>query len=128
MSIGILCSATICTLFHRDYSCSPLTNKEVIMAIPYAKPLQLPISSATTDGQVSSQMQPTISPPQAALHAAARDNHPQTAKDLIEKGAKIDKKTIIRALVGESQDVLDVLIEHGWDINVSLGHIGDALM
>ena len=102
------------------------SNKEVVMAIPYAKALQLPISSAT-DGQVNSQMQPTLFL-QAALHAAARDNHPQTAKDLIEKGAKIDKETILRALVGESHDVLYVLIEHGWDINVSLGHIGDALM
>ena len=69
------------------------SNKDVVIAIPYAKSLQLPISSAA-DGQVSSQMQPTLSS-QAALLAAARDNHPQTAKDLIEKGAKIDKETII---------------------------------
>ena len=96
------------------------------MAIPYAKPLQLPISSAA-DGQVSLQMKPTLSP-QEALHAAARNNHLQTAKDLIEKGARIDRESIINALVGESQDVLDLFIEHGWDINVSFGHIGDALM
>lgn len=48
----------------------PHSNKEVVKAITYAKPLQLPISSAT-DGQVSSQMQPPLSL-QAALHAAAR--------------------------------------------------------
>lgn len=112
------------------------------MAMQYPKRLQ-PLISSATDGdmrvihneldklfqgqQVTSQMQPTHSPT-TALYAAARYNHPQIAKYLIEKGVEIDKSTIIHALSGDSHDVLDVLIELGWDINLCLGHVGDALM
>lgn len=72
-------------------------------------------------------MRPTHSPT-TALHAAARYNHPQITKYLIEKGVEIDTLTIFHALAGESYDVLEVLLGHGWDINLCLGHIGDALM
>lgn len=119
--------------------------------IPNADSLQLLISAAT-DGNMTvlqnelnkllqSRQATSSSPPQdsssqrqatlsfeAALHAAARNKHPQAVKYLIEKGVAIDPATVVAATAGHSQAVFDVLLGHGWDINLCLGHIGDALM
>lgn len=70
------------------------------------------------DRQVSSQMHPT--PPEGALYAAARSNDRQMTKYLIEKGVQIDSDTIVHAIAGKSYDVLDILMELGWDINLCL--------
>jgi hypothetical protein len=31
-------------------------------------------------------------------------------------------------LEGKSKDVFEMLIAKGWDVNLNLGHMGDALM
>ena len=84
-------------------------------------------SSSSLSQDSSSQRQPTLSL-EAALHAAARNNHPQAVKYLIEKGVAIDPATVVAATAGHAQGVFEVLLEHGWDIDLCLGHIGDALM
>lgn len=77
--------------------------------------------AAGTPGQPTLSLQP-------ALHSAARKNHAQIVKCLIEKGFAIDPATVVAATAGHAIQVFEVLLEYGWDINLSLGHIGDALM
>lgn len=74
-----------------------------------------------------SREQPRLSL-QSALHAAAKNDHDQSVNYLIEKGFEIDTSTIVAATAGRAFRVFEVLLKHNWDINICLGHIGDALM
>jgi hypothetical protein len=65
---------------------------------------------------------------QDACAAAALANHPATVELLIDGGCWISPDVICATLEGKSKDVFEMLIAKGWDVNLNLGHMGDALM
>lgn len=65
---------------------------------------------------------------QRAAAAAARHNHPQALDLILDNGSWVDPDTVLSALSGKCKEIIDCLISRGWDINVTLGHIGDPLI
>jgi hypothetical protein len=65
---------------------------------------------------------------QDACAAAALANHPAAVELLIDNGCWISPDVICATLEGRSTDVFNKLIAKGWDVNLDLGHLGDALM
>jgi hypothetical protein len=65
---------------------------------------------------------------QDACAAAALANHPKAVELLIDSGCWISPDVICATLEGKSKDVFEMLIAKGWDVNLNLGHMGDALM
>ena len=65
---------------------------------------------------------------QDACAAAALANHPAAVELLIDSGSWISPDVICATLEGKSKDVFEMLIAKGWDVNLNLGHMGDALM
>ncbi|KAI9784927.1 MAG: hypothetical protein M1816_000563 [Peltula sp. TS41687] len=72
------------------------------------------------------QQQPMLSF-QPALHAAARNGNTQVVSYLLEEGCEVDPRTVVAASSANSIPVFQTLLDHGYDINLCLGHIGDAL-
>lgn len=65
---------------------------------------------------------------QEACAAAALADHPAAAELLVKRGGWISPDVICATLEGKSKDVFDILITKGWDVNLKLGHIRDALI
>lgn len=65
---------------------------------------------------------------QDACAAAALANHPAAVELLLDSGCWISPDVVCAALEGKSKDVLEKLMAKGWDVNLDLGHMGDALM
>ena len=59
---------------------------------------------------------------------AALANHPAAVELLMDRGCWTSPDVICAALEGKSKDVFDLLMSKGWDVNLDLGHMGDALM
>lgn len=74
-----------------------------------------PLNKATTE------MQDTCA-------AAALAGHPAAVELLIDRGCWISPDVVCATLEGRSKDVFKKLIAEGWDVNLNLGHLGDALM
>src|SRR5438067_8530990 len=56
------------------------------------------------------------------LGSACRMNHPQIARYLLSKGARISDLAIYAACFrGKSIGIFEVLVDHGWDINRLVG-------
>ena len=64
---------------------------------------------------------------QDACAAAALANHPAAVELLIGSGCWTSPDVVCATLEGKSKDVFEMLIAKGWDVNLNLGHVGDAL-
>jgi len=58
---------------------------------------------------------------QPALYLAASGKQALTASYLLDQGLYIDKVAVNAAVSAKATDVLEVYLDHGWDINKSLG-------
>jgi len=61
---------------------------------------------------------------QPALNIAASNKHAAICSYLLDRGLVIDQVVVKAALHGASTEVLQVLFDHGWDINWRLGLAG----
>lgn len=64
---------------------------------------------------------PDPEPLQTALEAAAKHNQVSIVAYLVKQGLSCDRSTVKAALEGGATDVLQAFLDHGWDINGSLG-------
>jgi len=64
---------------------------------------------------------------EGVLAAAAKHDHPAIASYLLSKGLYRDSTAIYAALENDSIEVLQCFLDHGWNPNGGLGHVGGPL-
>lgn len=62
-----------------------------------------------------------LEPLQPALHIAASNKQVSTVSYLLTQGLYVDKVAVNAAVSAKATDVLQAYLDHGWDINQSLG-------
>ena len=104
-----------------------------------------------SDPRFSKQLRRPNERLQQALYEAAREDHAEIVDLLLSKGFHLDTSMIMDLLLckfirtfsdmnialilyagsgsrrNSSVDTFETLLKHGWDVNQSLGHSGDAL-
>jgi len=77
--------------------------------------------------QTDSERRPKYYHFDSALVAAARHNHPAIASYLLSKGLYRERTVIYAAVENNSSEVLQCLMDAGWNPNGGLGHVGGPL-
>lgn len=71
---------------------------------------------------------PDLEPLEPALCAALRQGHVEAANLLLHRGCHCYFAATQAALAGGHITIFECMLQHGWDINFSLDHRGDALI
>ncbi len=77
--------------------------------------------------QIDPERRPKYYQLDGTLVAAARHNHPAITSYLLSKGLYRKRTVIFAALENNSTEVLQCLMDAGWNPNGGLGHVGGSL-